>query len=81
MTTRQRVIATAAVKAERAIRREAEINGEQVHEITRKAVRDHVEDCIGIDSRWSDEWSATRVINAVIRQVEDYCDVRRGWWS
>lgn len=82
MTTRERTVTTVAAKAHNQIERDARANGEHVHQATRRAVQDAVSDATHFDGRFdANGWNWRRFEAAVVRRVEDFADVRRGWWS
>lgn len=80
MTARERVIQSAAARACATIRREADANSEQPHEATPERVQRAAVDAVCTDPR-VEQFNASRIIPAIVRNIEDSFQVRRGWWS
>ena len=80
MTQRQSDILFVAARTKTALAREAKADGREIAEgVSGEHVRILAED-VASTVETAHQYDAARFIGAVVRQVEDWCEVRRGWW-
>lgn len=85
----QRMIATYSARTEVAVRRHAELNGQEPYELPRERVRGLlIDEMSGADAPYAEEVDRLdfdgrlpRLAGAVLREVEQGIGVRRGVWS